>query len=226
MIWGNKMNKNRNNQTPGNITIIGQTSALNGDISSENLIKIEGKTQGEVKTYGDVYVSRTADVNGNIEARNITIRGIVNGKMKSDGTLRLLPNSKLYGDVCVKGIIIDEGAVFEGKCSFNNIKTTNNLIVKETPKESSLKFLKDIVKVKKKKKANDEEIIEDNTEEKNKSHKISNKIDIRKIIPNFLKRKKADNKGSVLSQVYKDREESKQNLEKDTETDTDTDIKS
>ncbi len=100
-------------------TLIGTKSVFTGNIESEGSIRIDGKLKGDIKANGDVYIGSNAEVTGNITTSNASIAGTLKGNINSTGILKILSSAKLYGDISVKSFVVDEGAVFEGKCNMS-----------------------------------------------------------------------------------------------------------
>lgn len=97
-------------------TLVGEGTNLTGEIHAEGTLRIDGKIEGEIKAGGDVVVGEKGQVVANIEARNLTVGGLIRGNVTLTGELHLLPTGRLIGDAKVKGLIVDEGAVFKGRC--------------------------------------------------------------------------------------------------------------
>lgn len=97
-------------------TIIGMETVLFGNILCHGSLRIEGNIIGDLKVDGDVYIGDSAIITGNITANNVTLGGIVEGKITAEGILRLLSTAKLNGDINVGGFIADSGGIFIGKC--------------------------------------------------------------------------------------------------------------
>ncbi len=100
-------------------TIIGPSSNIEGKINATGTVRIDGKYAGDIFTDEDVLVGENGVINGNINSRNVSISGKVNGNIICNGLLELLPTGQLDGDIEVKKISISDGAIFKGKCSMN-----------------------------------------------------------------------------------------------------------
>lgn len=127
-------------------TLIGVSTFFEGNIESEGTVKIDGRVKGDIKVNGDVFIGESAQITGNIYADNIHLSGTVEGNMRSTGVLKMLPTSKLYGDIHVNSFVADEGAIFQGKCSMADagqndkspVKTPSRKAAKEYKKSSVL----------------------------------------------------------------------------------------
>jgi cytoskeletal protein CcmA (bactofilin family) len=97
-------------------TIIGQSTNIEGTIRAEGTIRVNGNVTGELIISGNVILGDSSTIKGNIKAENVHIAGIVHGNITATGQLHMTSTAKVIGDVDVKNIIIDEGAVFTGHC--------------------------------------------------------------------------------------------------------------
>ncbi|NLG80065.1 MAG: polymer-forming cytoskeletal protein [Firmicutes bacterium] len=97
-------------------TIIGKETRISGRIEAAGTIRIDGRVDGEIEADGDVVVGEPGRLVASIHARNVTIAGEVQGNIHAEGRLELLPTGKLYGDVKVSVLAIEDGAIFKGAC--------------------------------------------------------------------------------------------------------------
>ena len=107
------------NETPRIDTIIGPSSNIEGKINASGTVRIDGRYSGDIFTDADVLVGENGFIKGNINARNVSISGKVDGNISCNGLLELLPTAHLDGDIEEKKISISDGAVFKGRCSMN-----------------------------------------------------------------------------------------------------------
>jgi cytoskeletal protein CcmA (bactofilin family) len=123
----NKGNKSEILNTEKVDTIIGPGTSIEGIIRAEGTLRINGNVIGELIVAGNVVVGDSSVIQGNIKAENVYVAGTVNGNITSTGQLQMTSTAKIIGDVDVKNIIIDEGAVFNGHCkAVPNDNSSNN----------------------------------------------------------------------------------------------------
>lgn len=101
----------------GGETIIAHGVRLDGDLSAEGDLVIEGEVHGNVKTAGDLRVGEQAMVEADVEAVNATIAGEIRGNILIHGKLELYPSSKLTGDVTTNVLAVGPGAQVNGSIS-------------------------------------------------------------------------------------------------------------
>ncbi|SET10289.1 bactofilin family protein [Anaerobranca gottschalkii] len=97
-------------------TIIGKETFFNGQFNGKGILRIDGKIIGEINQSGDIIVGETGVVEANIKARHITVSGVVKGNIEASGLLQLLTTAKVYGDIKIHKLSIDDGAIFKGCC--------------------------------------------------------------------------------------------------------------
>ena len=97
-------------------TFIDASTVIDGDILSENNLKIDGRINGNVTIIHDLVVSKSGVVNGNITANAAVIEGIVTGNIATAETVTLAPSGRIDGDIETVGLIADIGSSFNGNC--------------------------------------------------------------------------------------------------------------
>jgi cytoskeletal protein CcmA (bactofilin family) len=118
--------------------IVGKNSTIEGKITSEGSVRIDGQLNGDVISKGDVMIGPDAKTTGNIDAVNIEISGEVEGDVTATGSFRIYETGMLFGDIRVSSFAIDEGGVFEGLCHINTqgIKSPNKRRTAEAHQDS------------------------------------------------------------------------------------------
>ncbi|MEW6509681.1 MAG: polymer-forming cytoskeletal protein [Bacteroidota bacterium] len=103
------------NQTAGTFSVIGTGTVINGNIKTEGSIRVDGKIVGNVVTQADAAVGLSGVVEGSVDARNITVAGKVLGTLTAAQKLVLESRAVIRGDLRTTRLVVDEGAVFDGK---------------------------------------------------------------------------------------------------------------
>ena len=97
--------------------LLGPNTSYNGTIKSDGNIRIEGVFQGHIETAGNVIVGPSAKVLADIVAHTIQVWGAVRGNVDARGRLEILPDGRVWGDIRVASLLIDEGGMFRGQCT-------------------------------------------------------------------------------------------------------------
>ena len=97
-------------------TLVGKNTGIEGALTAEGTVRIDGKLKGDVTLSGNLVVGEEGSIKGNVKADSIMLSGIIEGNITVVSQLHLTPTSKLIGDIDAKNVIVDEGAIFHGNC--------------------------------------------------------------------------------------------------------------
>ena len=100
-------------------TIIGKECVLEGDFQAGGSVRLDGTVEGNVKVEGHLLVGATGKIHGNIEALSAVIGGEVTGNVTAPEKVELTSTARVIGDLRTNAIVIDEKAIFQGKCDMN-----------------------------------------------------------------------------------------------------------
>ncbi len=100
-------------------TLLGQGSEYTGDINAQGSIRVDAKVTGNITTTGTLIVGATGTIDGNVEAEAVLIGGEVFGNIIATQKAELTSTAKVLGDITTQVIVIDEKAIFQGKCDMN-----------------------------------------------------------------------------------------------------------
>lgn len=102
------------------VTIISAGVYIEGKVTSNGNVRIDGKLQGDIAAEGNVTVGEGGEVNGEIKAEVINVGGTVNGSLSAKEKVVLEAKSNLKGDLVTKILVIEAGAMFDGKSSMGS----------------------------------------------------------------------------------------------------------
>ncbi|HQF10744.1 MAG TPA: polymer-forming cytoskeletal protein [Paludibacteraceae bacterium] len=94
-------------------------SKIVGTITAENDFRIDGEVEGEIFCNGKVVIGQKGYLKGSISCNNAEIIGTVEGEISVQDTLSLRQTAKVTGNVKIKVLIIEPGAIFNGQCCMN-----------------------------------------------------------------------------------------------------------
>ena len=98
-------------------TIIGENAVCNGDFTAEKSARIDGIIQGNVTVTGTLIVGAAGKISGNVDAKSVIVGGEVTGDIVGPERIELMSTAKVTGDITTAIIVIDENAIFHGKCN-------------------------------------------------------------------------------------------------------------
>lgn len=96
-------------------TIIGQGVKLQGNLTNQGAIQINGTVEGEMKSDTMILVGQSAKIKGPLYAKIVEIMGEIEGTVTADEKIEIQPKGKLVGDATTNNLIIKQGAVFIGR---------------------------------------------------------------------------------------------------------------
>ncbi len=88
MIGSKNMSKKENGYSE-DVSILSDGVNIEGKISSNGNVRIDGKVVGDVNIKGNLTLGPSSEVNGQINAKNMTVSGKVDGTLKIDEKLTL-----------------------------------------------------------------------------------------------------------------------------------------
>jgi len=86
---------------------------IEGSITFQKELLIDGKVQGEVTSGGVLTIGENAKIRGEIQTKSVTVHGKVLGNIRAE-RCELKSNCTLEGDLKAARLIIEEGATFIG----------------------------------------------------------------------------------------------------------------
>lgn len=95
--------------------IIGKGTIIDGNVTAEGDLTIEGTIRGDVATKASLMVSPAAIVEGNIVAHHAEVAGRVNGTVQAMGLLIIKASGIIDGDVITKNLNVESGSTFNGR---------------------------------------------------------------------------------------------------------------
>ena len=95
--------------------IIGPNTSFDGHLKAEGNVRVDGYLEGSLETKGNVIIGEAAKVTADITASNVQVWGAVKGNICASGRLEILPSGRVWGEIKVSSLLIDEGGLFRGK---------------------------------------------------------------------------------------------------------------
>jgi cytoskeletal protein CcmA (bactofilin family) len=107
-------------------TIIGQSAVVVGNIVSQDVVQLKGHVVGNIDVNGSpnaqLSVLSHAHVEGDINAQQAVVNGVVNGNIASAGRVELHSEADVKGNISYTTMAIEHGAKLYGMMSSNDVK--------------------------------------------------------------------------------------------------------
>lgn len=132
-MFNKTMATNNISDTPS-LNLIGAGTIIEGDITTNRDMRIDGALTGSINVKGKLVVGASGSIDGDIVCQNADISGTIKGKINVAELLTLKSSAKLTCDINTNKFAIEPGALFSGACSMGGgvIKETK---VEETGKQ-------------------------------------------------------------------------------------------
>ena len=95
-------------------TIIGQSIVIDGEISGEEDLIIQGTVKGKVVLKESLFVEASGMVEADITVQNVEVGGRVTGNIVATDKVEMKADCRVIGDVRAPRILIADGASFKG----------------------------------------------------------------------------------------------------------------
>jgi cytoskeletal protein CcmA (bactofilin family) len=102
--------------SPNAVACLSQGIRIKGEISGAEDLFIDGSVEGKVNFQNSVLtVGPNATVKADISAREIVVRGRVQGKLEGSDRVQIWGSARVDGDIRADRVAIEEGAEIHGK---------------------------------------------------------------------------------------------------------------
>jgi cytoskeletal protein CcmA (bactofilin family) len=96
-------------------TVIGSELRIDGSLTSEEDVRIDGSVHGAVSSTAHVDLGPSGTVDAPLSARTVSVAGTVSSSITATERVDLLAGGRLIGDVKTPRLTIADGATFRGK---------------------------------------------------------------------------------------------------------------
>ncbi|MDO8527916.1 MAG: polymer-forming cytoskeletal protein [Deltaproteobacteria bacterium] len=90
--------------------------SVDGKIVFDGTVQINGEFNGEVSSEGTLIVGQDARLSGQVVVDTLICYGTVDGKVDAKTRIEIRVPSVVTADISTKSLMIEEGALFQGRC--------------------------------------------------------------------------------------------------------------
>lgn len=124
------------------ITVIGADTHIKGEMSFGSTARVLGTFEGTITAKGEIQVAEGATCRAAIEAKTISVDGVVEGNVTAHEKLVLNAKARMKGDLVAPTLVVAEGAEFTGHVTVGGDASRNG---KAASRESSTTEAKVVV---------------------------------------------------------------------------------
>lgn len=95
-------------------TVISQGITIEGEITSDEEVIIQGTIRGKVDVQDALVIEQGATVEADVSATSVVVAGQITGNVSASDRVDLQAGGKLVGDVKTARLTIADGASFKG----------------------------------------------------------------------------------------------------------------
>jgi len=101
------------------VSLLGEGAEFQGELSFNHGIRVDGIIRGKVRSESSLLIGPKGKVEAEVAIRRVSINGEFRGTIHASDRVEIHKEGKVYGDIYTPCLIIEAGAVFEGKCNMN-----------------------------------------------------------------------------------------------------------
>ena len=94
-------------------SVLGADLRITGEISSTGSVEVLGEIDGDITAHG-LIIGQEGRVKGTVQATTVEVKGRMDGKIACD-SITLRSSAEVTADVTTSGIVIESGAVMDGR---------------------------------------------------------------------------------------------------------------
>ncbi len=98
------------------IGFIGKGMTVEGKLSFESAVRIDGVFKGEIDARGMLVVGNDAFIEATVKVDTLIVTGEINGVVEAATRVEIQSPGKIIGEVRTPNLIIGDGAVLDGNC--------------------------------------------------------------------------------------------------------------
>lgn len=102
---------------------LGAGTNYSGKLNFKGAVRIDGSFQGEVESDGTLVVGKEAQVDGQVRVDQLILSGKLRGEVRANSRVVLHKTADLQGDLNTPILVIEEGAVLEGRVTMGHADT-------------------------------------------------------------------------------------------------------
>lgn len=95
--------------------VIGKGIRIKGTLRGGEDLTVEGRVEGTISlAQNHLVLERSAAIEAQIDAKNITVQGEVRGNMEASDRVEVCSEARVQGDIKAPRLVMQEGARFRG----------------------------------------------------------------------------------------------------------------
>ena len=110
---------------------LGAGTSYQGQLTFLGTVRIDGEFTGEIKSEGTLILGKEAQVRGNINVAQLILSGSIDGEIVVHKKTTMHKTAQLTGNISTPVLMMEEGAVLQGKVQMNRDLQAKNSFMQE-----------------------------------------------------------------------------------------------
>ena len=102
------------------VSILGEGVEMVGEVSFTHGLRVDGVLKGKIRSESLLAIGPKGKVDAEVNIRRISINGEFRGTIHASDRVEVHREGRVYGDLYTPCLIIEAGALFEGKCNMSD----------------------------------------------------------------------------------------------------------
>ena len=113
-------------------SLVGENARFKGELVTSGSVNVNGEFEGKIRADGEVIVTPSGKVVGEVHGRSVVISGRIDGNIIARENLEVTRTGRIHGDLTGGKIIIEEGSSYHGRVKVESGSAEEE---EETPEE-------------------------------------------------------------------------------------------
>src|SRR5205814_10510491 len=96
-------------------------------------LHVDGEIQGSIELHHRLTVGPNGKIRANVKAKEVIVQGSIQGDVQSADKIIIRDKGSLVGDIKTAGIVIEDGAYFNGSIDITKAETTQKKTSEKAP---------------------------------------------------------------------------------------------
>ena len=107
-------------------SFLGEGTEITGEVRFSEIMRVDSNISGTiVSDSGSLLIMEKGCVKATVQVGVVEVSGIVEGTITAKHSVKIHSTGRVYGDIYTPALIIEHGAVFDGKCHM--LENKNNV---------------------------------------------------------------------------------------------------
>jgi cytoskeletal protein CcmA (bactofilin family) len=107
-------------------SFLGEGTEITGEVRFSEIMRVDSNISGTiVSDSGSLLIMEKGCVKATVQVGILEVSGVVEGTITAKNSVKIHSTGRVYGDIYTPALMIEHGAVFDGKCHM--LESKNNV---------------------------------------------------------------------------------------------------